>query len=203
MSMMQKRPRPLSASLLAPKGAARPAQPLDQSVDAGAMQAPIAGGYAEGYGDSRTLFDVPPAPKPVPKFGKKQTLPQYPETPEPITQDMAEPLEPLSPSSESHVPIPDASASETSVPETSSQDFSAQEPAADELIEMPKTAGLKKAAFTFRMCEKRHFRLRLLSAHQNRSSQKILEAALDDYLETHSPQTAGMACHCFEGAGSS
>ncbi|MEM6832913.1 MAG: hypothetical protein AAF562_04755 [Pseudomonadota bacterium] len=58
----------------------------------------------------------------------------------------------------------------------------------------------KKAAFTFRMDESRHFRLRLLSAHQNRSSQKIMEAALDAYLDTHAPHTGGVNCPCFTDA---
>lgn len=55
----------------------------------------------------------------------------------------------------------------------------------------------KKAAFTFRMDERRHFRLRLLSAHENRSAQKIMEAALDAYLDDHAPQSDGLACACF------
>ncbi|MEM7570248.1 MAG: hypothetical protein AAF337_10675 [Pseudomonadota bacterium] len=63
--------------------------------------------------------------------------------------------------------------------------------------EQAEPVAVKKAAFTFRMDERRHFRLRLLSAHQNRSSQKIMEAALDAYLDTHAPQTSGMACPCF------
>ncbi|MEO0410931.1 MAG: hypothetical protein AAF221_03700 [Pseudomonadota bacterium] len=71
------------------------------------------------------------------------------------------------------------------------------EPTAEARVDAPTVEGAKKAAFTFRMDEKRHFRLRLLSAHQNRSAQKIMEAALDAYLDTHAPQTSGMACPCF------
>lgn len=202
MSMMQKRPRPLSASLLAPKGAARPAQPLDHQIEnavASSLEHSAHDQYASApsapQGEGRTLFDVPTAPKPTPKFGKKQTLPPYQTQSE---QDIAAPAN-TAPESDSHNTV----VPNEGTPDTPAYESQAAEQQPEELIEMPRTTGLKKAAFTFRMCEKRHFRLRLLSAHQNRSSQKILEAALDDYLETHAPQTAGMACHCFEGAGSS
>jgi hypothetical protein len=206
MSMMQKRPRPLSASLLAPKGAARPAQPLDQQFEnAGAstfehsahdQHAAAPAATAATQGEGRTLFDVPAAPKPVPKFGKKQTLPPQTASNE---HDAGSPVDAVTLDDERY----DSPVYSAGAPDAPTYEAPVPDQQAEELIEMPRTTGAKKAAFTFRMCEKRHFRLRLLSAHQNRSSQKILEAALDDYLETHAPQTAGMACHCFEGAGSS
>lgn len=132
MTMTDKSPRPLSASLLAAKGSARPAQRSGQA-----------------YGEPRTLFQVEPAAQ------------QHPQ------------------------------------PSTTAKTRACQT-AANPASE--KVAASKKASFTFRMDEKRHFRLRLLSAHQNRSSQKILEEALDAYLEAHAPQTSSLTCPCFEGA---
>lgn len=141
MTAQPRSARPLSASLLAPKGAARPAHGIGVNGE----------GYGRGYGAPGNLFDVPAA------------------------RESAS-------SSEPHA-------------------SKAKEPAADTHSPVPQASTQKKAAFTFRMTAQRHFRLRLLSAHQNRSSQRILEEALDAYLEGHAPQTAGLACPCFQDEG--
>lgn len=132
MSLTHKSARPLSASLLAAKGTARPAQRTGQA-----------------YGQPRALFDVQQAP--------------------------------AAPATQQKEPSTAKTASVAAAPSTAPSG--------------------KKAAFTFRMDEHRHFRLRLLSAHQNRSSQKIMEEALDAYLETHAPQTESLACPCFQKTG--
>lgn len=218
MSMMQKSPRPLSASLLAPKGAARPAAPLEDAATDHMITQPAAHhpadaenaafsnttppGHSPGsHGEPRTLFDVPPAPKLTPKFGKKQTpLPDTPEADAPGRDTPTPPAQAFNAETTTNAePQPAAPPQPQNTPTAQTQ---APQRTAPNTVEH-KAADTKKAAFTFRMCEARHFRLRLLSAHQNRSSQKILEDALDTYLATHAPQTAGLACHCFEGAGDS
>ncbi|MEM8800067.1 MAG: hypothetical protein AAGF15_08315 [Pseudomonadota bacterium] len=62
----------------------------------------------------------------------------------------------------------------------------------------PKKAG-KKVAMTLRLDEERHFKLRLLSAHRNRSSQKLLTEALDQFLEQNASHIKRSDCHCLNG----
>ncbi len=53
-----------------------------------------------------------------------------------------------------------------------------------------------KAAMTVRLDTERHFKLRLLSAHSNRSSQQILIDALDQYLSQHGADISPHMCAC-------
>ncbi|GAB4151014.1 MAG: hypothetical protein Tsb0016_22980 [Sphingomonadales bacterium] len=53
-----------------------------------------------------------------------------------------------------------------------------------------------KAAMTVRLDAERHFKLRLLSAHINRSSQQILIDALDQYLSQHGADISPHMCAC-------
>jgi len=58
-----------------------------------------------------------------------------------------------------------------------------------------------KAAMTVRLDAERHFKLRLMSAHANRSAQQILVAALDDYLAKHGADISPRMCACATAIG--
>lgn len=53
-----------------------------------------------------------------------------------------------------------------------------------------------KAALTVRLDPERHFKLRLLSAHINRSSQQIMIDALDAFLQEHGADISPHMCAC-------
>lgn len=56
---------------------------------------------------------------------------------------------------------------------------------------------LHRVNLSFRLDNEHHLRLRLAAAHLRKSSQKLLEAALDYYLETFAPACArGGHCLC-------
>lgn len=60
------------------------------------------------------------------------------------------------------------------------------------------TPGGKRVAMTLRLDPERHLKLRLLSAHNNVSSQVILTDALDDYLRRHGRSSDLGHCECFQ-----
>ena len=53
-----------------------------------------------------------------------------------------------------------------------------------------------RIAMTVRLDHERHHRLRVLSAHLNKSSQEILVEALDKFLDKRSPEAADHGCTC-------
>lgn len=53
-----------------------------------------------------------------------------------------------------------------------------------------------RVAMTLRLDGERHLKLRVFSAHSNLSSQEILTAALDDYLERHTTEAGLSHCEC-------
>lgn len=53
-----------------------------------------------------------------------------------------------------------------------------------------------RVAMTLRLDSERHLKLRVFSAHSNLSSQEILTAALDDYLERHTTEAGLSHCEC-------
>lgn len=53
----------------------------------------------------------------------------------------------------------------------------------------------ERVALTLRLDHERHMRLKLLGVHLNKSSQEILEAAVDELLERHAAVTGG-DCRC-------
>ncbi len=52
----------------------------------------------------------------------------------------------------------------------------------------------KRIAMTVRLDHEQHLRLRVFSAHKQRSSQEILALALDRYIDEHAPATLNTAC---------
>lgn len=57
----------------------------------------------------------------------------------------------------------------------------------------------KRVAMTLRLDHPRHLRLRVLSAHVNRSSQDILTEALDTYLDSFAHMPEMKQCDCLRG----
>ena len=53
---------------------------------------------------------------------------------------------------------------------------------------------------TVRLDHERHHRLRVLSAHLNKSSQEILVEALDKFLDKRTPEAADHGCTCLDQA---
>lgn len=216
MSSRFRSARPLSASLLAVKGSARPAQ--GSAIDAAI------------YGDGNnvdTAADMPAAPS-APVAAPETTASQ------PVTQNEA------TPAPKRTAPAPARAANQhfggqrvserflatktlptqshataqpnAKVQSTPAADVQAKPDAAPQRVKtarrMPaqtKSASPldngKKAAFTFRIAERQHLRLRLLSAHENRSSQKIMEDALETYLAKHAPHPSGESCACYDRTG--
>jgi hypothetical protein len=79
-------------------------------------------------------------------------------------------------------------APQVSVPEAEPVFVSAPEPVAAAPAPRPVSRAKSKAAFTLRLDEDRHLRLRLLCAMQHRSAQQLVTQALDDFLNHHSDQ---------------
>jgi hypothetical protein len=52
----------------------------------------------------------------------------------------------------------------------------------------------KRIAMTVRLDHEQHLRLRVFSAHKQRSSQEILALALDRYIDEHAPASLDTAC---------
>ena len=57
-----------------------------------------------------------------------------------------------------------------------------------------------RVAMTVRLDHERHHRLRVLSAHLNKSSQEILVEALDKFLDKRTPEAADHGCTCLDQA---
>jgi hypothetical protein len=70
---------------------------------------------------------------------------------------------------------------------------------------LPDGDGAARARLTLRLDETRHLRLKLTSAHLQRSLQEILTEALDRYLDQVSPEMLSSNCVCLKarshGAG--
>lgn len=60
-----------------------------------------------------------------------------------------------------------------------------------------------RIAMTVRLDHERHHRLRVLSAHLNKSSQEILVEALDKFLDKRTPEAADHGCTCLDQADAS
>lgn len=59
----------------------------------------------------------------------------------------------------------------------------------------------RRVALTLRLDPARHLQLRLLAAHRQMSSQDLLTAALDQYLEDHRCASGLQHCACLAGNG--
>jgi len=258
MSNRVRSARPLSASLLAVKGAARPAQDsavnaavyggtdpsgntpqnppqMPKGPDTSAADKPAPAPSAQATPSTQTTPKVPASmlpPKNLPQTGFGQApVPQrrvFAAAPKQPQDELVKPAQSVTPKVGTSMldlkPAPDqteAPAPKIEVPapkpegparelqrkvlQASESEKPAPKASFSARKSPPKPTKVdaefgKKAAFTFRMGEQRHFRLRLLSAHQNRSSQKIMEDALDAYLEAHAPQSIGEGCACYDSS---
>ena len=101
------------------------------------------------------------------------------------------------------VPVPGtyAAPTTTSAPAATAAAAASPEPEAPTPVAKPvkpraASGSHGKAAMTVRLDSERHFKLRLLSAHCNRSSQQILIEALDQYLSEHGADISPHMCAC-------
>ncbi|MBN8811663.1 MULTISPECIES: hypothetical protein [unclassified Sphingomonas] len=164
----------LSSSLLARKGQARPAMRPQGFVGLNPATAQEDLGWND-MGDDHAhahhaqQFAPEPAPMPAPKPQVLRQIEQLDErfsAPEPVA---APP-----------VPAPVAATAPSSAPVAPR---AALAPAAAERLAR-EVARKSKAAFTLRLDNDRHLRLRLASAVTNRSAQQLVTEALDAFLES-------------------
>lgn len=140
----------LTSGLLARKGAALPAGPHVNGLDA------MANDLARDLAASRPVRHDPPTPVSI-------------TPPPPATPPMAvQPVPPPSSAADSVKPVKPRAAAGSS----------------------------GKAALTVRLDPERHFKLRLLSAHTNHSSQQIMIDALDAYISEHGADISPHMCAC-------
>ncbi|MAU40949.1 MAG: hypothetical protein CMF31_04935 [Kordiimonas sp.] len=80
---------------------------------------------------------------------------------------------------------------------TSAQDItSEQETVAETVPDIKIAPAGKRVAMTLRMESEQHLKLRLFSAHTNKSCQDILTKALDAYLDAHQQDIGASNCPC-------
>lgn len=213
-------PRPfasLSPSLLARKGAARPAmrpqlQPLRQFQEAALRQPDDLGWNDMGY-------DIdPPAPAPVPQHAEPVVAGQPSRTADvvAIAAQAAAPVEAATPAEVAKVPevvrgqqdlaahVEASAADEAAVADTAEADTVAA--AASKVaarLTPPRrrrsAAGEgRRAAFTLRLDSDRHLRLRLACTVGNRSAQQLVTEALDRLLSAM-PEIDGLARQVRQG----
>ncbi|MCH7860450.1 hypothetical protein ACQKOH_11655 [Sphingomonas sp. NPDC092331] len=169
----------LSSSLLARKGQARPAMrpqgfvglnPATAQEDLGWND--MGDEHAHAHHAHAQQFVPEPAPVPAPKPQVLRQIEQLDErfsAPEPITAPPA--------------PAPMAVTAPPAAPVAPVVPRPALAPAAAERLAR-EVARKSKAAFTLRLDNDRHLRLRLASAVTNRSAQQLVTEALDAFLES-------------------
>ncbi|MDF2383403.1 hypothetical protein JMG10_18125 [Nostoc ellipsosporum NOK] len=162
----------LSSSLLARKGQARPAMRPQGFVGLNPATAQEDLGWND-MGDDHAhahhaqQFAPEPAPIPAPKPQVLRQIEQLDErfsAPEPVA-------------------VPPAPVAVTAPPSAPVAPRAALAPAAAERLAR-EVARKSKAAFTLRLDNDRHLRLRLASAVTNRSAQQLVTEALDAFLES-------------------
>lgn len=200
----------LSGNLLARKGGAKPAmrpRPLSapQMLDDlgwDDMGDPVENSSEHVPSSIAALTPAPRAPvatreEPAPVHVQQQALaerysPAEPSEPAPLPQAVVAALRAPAPA-----PTPAPSA-----PAPAPAPAAAHAPAPKRGTKPRESSdGGKKAAFTLRLDADRHLRLRLASAVTGRSSQQLVTAALDSFLETL-PELGAMAQHAPTRAGS-
>jgi hypothetical protein len=155
----------LSSGLLARKGAAKPAMRPQMFGQVGANLDDL------GWNDMGGNL---PGPEPVERVPSSiEALTPAPHAPRPIVEE--EP--PV---------VAQQRALEASFPPEEPPAFAETQPKVVPLPARtaPSTAARAKAAFTLRLEEARHLRLRLACAVQHRSAQQLVTEALDRFLET-------------------
>lgn len=177
----------LSSSLLARRGAARPAMRPQAIRMAHGITSPLEDLGWDDMGDEHGIAqdhalthpvhtgevlkhseEIVPQPVASPAVTQQEEIersfaPLYSEPePQPQIQPVAEPAAP---------PVVEAAPVPVAAP-----------------VARPVARAKSKAAFTLRLDEERHLRLRLLCAMQHRSAQQLVTQALDDFLNRHSDQ---------------
>lgn len=175
----------LSSSLLARKGQARPAMRPQGFVGMNPATAQDDLGWNDMGDESAHAQQFAPEPAPAPPVAKPQVLRQIeqlderfsqptPVAPRPVTAPRVPALPPVTEqvAEPQPQPAPAPVAQRPLLP-----------PAAAERLAR-EVAKKSKAAFTLRLDNDRHLRLRLASAVTNRSAQQIVTEALDAFLES-------------------
>ncbi|MBB4097095.1 hypothetical protein [Sphingomonas kyeonggiensis] len=169
----------LSSSLLARKGQARPAMRPQGFVGLNPATAQEDLGWNDMGDDAHAQHFVPepqPIQHPVPKPQVLRQIEQLDERfskPEPAPQQGAPQSVVAQPAAEPQpVPAPAPVAKRQALPPIAAERLARE------------VAKKSKAAFTLRLDNDRHLRLRLASAVTNRSAQQIVTEALDAFLES-------------------
>ena len=165
----------LSPTLLARKGAARPAmrpqlQPLRSFQDNAARQLDDLGWNDMGHEDEAPLAELPVAPQQA----------EAPQTAEIVAFN------------------PGADHASAGIPEVVHQ----QEQIAERLAKQPRRSAMsqgRKAAFTLRLDSERHLKLRLACVTSGRSAQQLVTEALDRLI-AELPQVGELAVKVQKGA---
>lgn len=169
----------LSSSLLARKGQARPAMRPQGFVGLNPATAQEDLGWNDMGDEGAQPQHFVPAPQPIQHpVPKPQVLRQIeqlderfsqpepaPVAPQPVVEQQAEPVP-------APVPAPAPVAKRQALPPIAAERLARE------------VAKKSKAAFTLRLDNDRHLRLRLASAVTNRSAQQIVTEALDAFLES-------------------
>lgn len=162
----------LSSSLLARKGQARPAMRPQGFVGLNPATAHDDLGWNDMGEEAHALQFAPePAAKP-PVLRQIEELDERLSQPEPAPQPVAVPAAPFAPAAIEPLPATAPVAPPPTLAPTAAARLARE------------VAKKSKAAFTLRLDNDRHLRLRLASAVTNRSAQQIVTEALDAFLES-------------------
>ncbi|WP_242137312.1 MULTISPECIES: hypothetical protein [unclassified Sphingomonas] len=167
----------LSSTLLARKGQAKPAMRPQGFGGFGAM----AGGQDDlGWNDMGGT-EAPPAPNPP---APAPSIPPVLAQREVLREDVAAAIIPSPAAPRTITMKPVSVATATRIGRETHQKHSAKAEGAKRSGPKTGAAGQARTAFTLRLDQDRHLRLRLASALQNASAQLLVTAALDQFLQT-------------------
>ncbi len=179
---MSDEPRPLaslSSSLLARRGAARPAMRPQAIRMAHGITSPLEDLGWDDMGDEHGIGQDHALTHPI---HTGEVLKHSEEiVPQPVASPAVTQQEEIARTFAPQIVVPEAE------PEPVPAVVSVPEPVAAP-VARPMARAKSKAAFTLRLDEERHLRLRLLCAMQHRSAQQLVTQALDDFLNRHSDQ---------------
>lgn len=173
----------LSSSLLARKGQARPAMRPQGFVGLNPATAQEDLGWNDMGEDAYAQQFVPEPPKPQ-VLRQIEALDERLNPPEPAPVPQPLPVAPPAPQAViEHQPVVEAEPAPEPAPVPVAVKRPALGSAAAERVAR-EVAKKSKAAFTLRLDNDRHLRLRLASAVTNRSAQMLVTEALDAFLES-------------------
>ncbi len=179
---MSDEPRPLaslSSSLLARRGAARPAMRPQAIRMAHGITSPLEDLGWDDMGDDHGFGHDHAVSHPV---HTGEVLKHSEEiVPQPVASPAVSQQEEIARTFAPQIVVPDVQ------PEPAPAAVAVPEPVSTPIVR-PAARAKSKAAFTLRLDEDRHLRLRILCAMQHRSAQQLVTQALDDFLNRHSDQ---------------